>query len=228
MSLVTTRLESVGAHRLSDLGASTPLHSHRTKRALDVVGSCLALALFLPLILMTVVAVYVTNPGPVLFRQVRVGADGKMFRIVKFRSMRTDAEAVLHGDPDLYRRYLDNDHKLDIDEDTRITRIGRFLRRSSLDELPQFWNVLKGEMSLVGPRPVLPDELNDRYGSLRAHYITARPGITGEWQVAGRSEVGYERRVMLDVNYVSSWRLRRDFAILARTPFVVASRRGAN
>lgn len=208
--------------------AIPPLHTRLSKRALDIIGSCVALVVLLPAFILTAIAIYVTNPGPVIFRQVRVGAGGKPFRILKFRSMRRDAEEILHADPELHQRYLDNGHKLNVDEDLRVTRIGRFLRRSSLDEIPQFWNVLKGEMSLVGPRPVLPDELDQRYGFLRTHYITARPGLTGPWQIAGRSSVGYDQRVMLDTTYIEDWKLRRDISILARTPAAVVRRRGAH
>ena len=187
----------------------------------------LALIVFSPIFLLTAIAVFVTDPGPILFRQVRVGADGKLFKILKFRSMRTDAEDVLHGDAELYRRYVANNCKLEPHEDRRLTRVGRVIRKFSLDEFPQFWNVLKGDMSLVGPRPVLPWELDEKYGELRHHYHHARPGITGPWQVSGRSNVGYDQRVTLDTTYIEEWKLTRDIGILARTPWAVVARDGA-
>jgi len=204
-----------------------PLHQRRSKRALDIVGALGALVLFSPVILLTALAVYVTDRGPILFRQVRVGADGRHFLMLKFRSMRPDAEEALHSDPELYQRYLDNNCKLEAHEDLRITRVGRFLRATSLDEFPQFWNVIKGDMSLVGPRPVLPWELDEKYGELRHHYQHARPGITGPWQVAGRSNVGYDDRVSLDSAYIEDWRLGRDLAVLVQTPRAVITRDGA-
>jgi exopolysaccharide production protein ExoY len=208
-------------------GVPTPIHQRRSKRALDIAGSLGALVVFSPIILLTALAVYLTDRGPVFFRQIRVGADGREFRMIKFRSMRPDAEEVLHADPILYQRYLENNCKLEAHEDLRITKVGRFIRATSLDEFPQFWNVLKGDMSLVGPRPVLPWELEEKYGWLRGHYIAARPGITGPWQVSGRSAVGYDERVTLDTTYIEDWKLSRDISILVRTPLVVMARDGA-
>lgn len=204
-----------------------PVHARKRKRALDIVGALVALVVFSPVILFTALAVYATDRGPVFFRQVRVGANGRRFRMIKFRSMRPDAEEVLRSDPELYQRYLDNDCKLEAHEDLRITKIGRFIRATSLDEFPQFWNVLKGDMSLVGPRPVLPWELDERYGHLSNHYKAARPGITGPWQVSGRSRVCYDTRVKLDTTYIEDWKLSRDIGILARTPIAVVARDGA-
>lgn len=199
-----------------------------SKRVIDVVGAIVALIVFSPVFVVTAIAVYLTDRGPILFKQTRVGADGRHFEIIKFRSMCIDAERRLHADGDLRQRYLANGCKVPANEDDRVSRVGRFLRTSSLDEIPQFWNVLRGDMSLVGPRPVLPWELTERYASARAHYVSTRPGITGAWQVSGRSDLGYDRRLALDVRYVENWSLRHDLAILARTPIVVASRHGAH
>jgi len=206
---------------------AVPLHRRTSKRFLDVAGALLALLGFLPVLAIVTVCVWAHDRGPVLFRQVRVGAEGREFKVLKFRSMRPDAESVLRADPELYARYLANNCKLEAHEDPRLTGLGRFIRATSLDELPQFWNVLKGDMSLVGPRPVLPWELEDKYGELRHHYVHARPGITGPWQVSGRSTVGYDQRVMLDTSYIADWRLSKDLRILARTPFAVMTRDGA-
>lgn len=207
---------------------SVPVHARRTKRLLDIVGACVALLVLSPVLLAIALAILVSDPGPILFRQTRIGADGRTFRILKFRSMRIDAEAVLHSSPYLFRRYLENNHKLDPREDPRVTGIGRFLRRSSLDEVPQFWNVLRGDMSLVGPRPVLANELDRNYGGARAAYLSARPGITGAWQVSGRSNLDYAERVALDQRYVDEWRLTQDLMILLRTPRAVVSCEGAH
>ena len=227
----TARISGGDAH-LSDLGVplllrSQPVHSRPSKRVFDVVGALVALVLLAPVFLVVALAVFISDPGPILFRQVRVGADGRLFRMVKFRSMRTDAEEILRADPDLHRRYLANSCKLDADEDPRLIRMGRWLRRSSLDELPQFLNVLKGDMSLVGPRPVLPQELVDHYGTARSHYLATRPGLTGAWQVSGRSSIDYADRVELDRAYVDGWSFRSDVSILARTPVAVLLCRGA-
>jgi lipopolysaccharide/colanic/teichoic acid biosynthesis glycosyltransferase len=216
------------AEAVATEGAPNPIHQRRSKRALDIAGSLGALIAFSPLILITALAVFLTDRGPVLFRQVRVGADGREFQMIKFRSMRPDAEQVLHSDPVLYQRYLDNNCKLEAHEDLRITKVGRFIRATSLDELPQFWNVLRGHMSLVGPRPVLPWELEEKYGELRHHYTRARPGITGPWQVSGRSNVDYDQRVTLDTTYIEQWTLVRDVEILLSTPRAVLARDGAH
>jgi len=167
--------------------------------------------------------------GPAFFAHQRVGRGGKLFGCLKFRSMVIDSQArledLLANDP-AARAEWDATRKLK--NDPRITRIGRFLRSTSLDELPQLINVLRGEMSLVGPRPVQEAEIDRYYGASAAHYMAVRPGITGLWQVSGRSETSYESRVALDVAYVSRPSLLADIAILLRTPVAVLSRRGAH
>src|SRR5690606_9616350 len=164
---------------------------------------------------------------PAVFRQERIGLGGRTFAMYKFRTMRADAEEQLHADPELWARYVANDYKLPAEMDARITPVGRFLRRSSLDELPQLLNVLAGSMSLVGPRPVVPGEIA-KYGDRAEAYLSVRPGLTGAWQVNGRSTVDYPDRVALDVEYVRTWNLWRDVTILARTPRAVISARGAH
>jgi undecaprenyl-phosphate galactose phosphotransferase len=165
--------------------------------------------------------------GPALFKHRRVGQGGKIFNCLKFRTMVPNADKVLQdlldSDREIKEEWL-RDHKLR--HDPRITRLGRFLRRTSLDELPQLWNVLRGEMSLVGPRPVVPDELR-RYGNRVTVLLSARPGITGLWQISGRSDTDYRRRVALDVCYVRSCNLPLDVYILAKTLPVVFARSGA-
>ncbi|MFN7308088.1 MAG: sugar transferase, partial [Acetobacteraceae bacterium] len=167
--------------------------------------------------------------GPAFFAHQRVGRGGKLFGCLKFRSMVIDSqarlEALLASDP-AARAEWEATRKLK--NDPRITRIGRFLRSTSLDELPQLINVLRGEMSLVGPRPVQVAEIDRYYGASAAHYMAVRPGITGLWQVSGRSETSYESRVALDVSYVSRPSMLTDLSILLRTPVAVLSRRGAH
>lgn len=203
---------------------SAPARS-RAKRALDLAVALAVAPVVVPLGLTCALLVKLTSPGPALFRQERVGLGGQTFSMYKFRTMREDAEERLHSDPELWQRYVENDYKLPAD-DSRITRVGRFLRRSSLDELPQIVNVLTGAMSLVGPRPVVPGEV-DKYGDQRETYLSARPGITGAWQVNGRSDVDYPDRVELDAAYVREWSLWLDVKILVKTPRAVLSARGA-
>lgn len=186
------------------------------KRVFDVAASLLLVVLLAPLLLVIYLSVRATSDGPGLFRQERVGRNGRSFRIVKFRSMYVDAERRLVDDQDLRARYLNGGYKLPLDTDPRITRFGSFLRRSSLDELPQLWNVVKGEMSLVGPRPVLKEELSAYQGYVDA-YLLARPGLTGPWQVAGRDAVRFPLRGRFDAEYVDDWSLTTDVVILIRT-----------
>jgi lipopolysaccharide/colanic/teichoic acid biosynthesis glycosyltransferase len=185
-----------------------------------------AAPIVLPLGLVIAALVKLTSRGPVLFGQQRVGLCGRHFTMYKFRTMRRDAERVLQDDPALWNDYVANGFKLPAESDTRITPLGRFLRRSSLDELPQVLNVLTGAMTLVGPRPVVPDEVAN-YGDLRDVYLSVRPGITGAWQVNGRSNVFYPDRVDIDAEYVRDWSVWLDVKILVRTPVAVLSARGA-
>lgn len=198
------------------------------KRALDIIGAGLGLVLLSPFFLIVALLVR-ADGGPAFFAHQRVGRGGKLFGCLKFRSMVIDSqtrlEALLASDL-AARAEWEATRKLK--NDPRITRIGRFLRSTSLDELPQLINVLRGEMSLVGPRPVQEAEIDRYYGASAAHYMAVRPGITGLWQVSGRSETSYESRVALDVSYVSRPSLLADLSILLRTPVAVLSRRGAH
>ena len=198
------------------------------KRALDILGAGVGLVLLAPFFLIVALMVR-ADGGPAFFAHQRVGRGGKLFGCLKFRSMVIDSqarlEALLANDP-AARAEWEATRKLK--NDPRITRIGRFLRSTSLDELPQLINVLLGEMSLVGPRPVQEAEIDRYYGASAAHYMAVRPGITGLWQVSGRSETSYESRVALDVSYVSRPSLLADISILLRTPVAVLSRRGAH
>jgi exopolysaccharide production protein ExoY len=199
----------------------------KRKRVADFLGAAGIILAASPVLLGIAVAIKLTSPGPVVFRQTRVGHGGREFSCLKFRSMVQDAPeklaAYLASDPELSREWAET-RKLR--RDPRITSIGHFLRRSSLDELPQLFNVLRGEMSLVGPRPVQPDEL-DRYGMQRVHYLRTRPGMTGLWQVSGRSDAGYSRRIEFDTSYALHWSMRRDAEILLRTVPAVFLQRGA-
>ncbi|HEU0171807.1 MAG TPA: sugar transferase [Acidimicrobiales bacterium] len=205
--------------------ASAPAES-RAKRALDLVLVLGLAPVTLPLGLLTAVLVKVTSRGPVLFGHERVGLGGERFTMYKFRTMHRDAERLLQQDPGLWNDYVTNGYKVPAELDRRITPLGRFLRRSSLDELPQIINVLTGQMSLVGPRPVVPEEV-ENYGDQRPIYFSVRPGITGAWQVNGRSTVDYPDRVHIDTDYVNSWSVWLDVKILVKTPIVVLSTRGA-
>ena len=198
----------------------------RGKRALDLGLVLLSLPMVLPLGLVITLLVFSTSRGPVLFGQERVGLCGSRFKMFKFRTMHREAEALLQQEPRLWNEYVTNGFKLPAELDRRITPVGRFLRRSSLDELPQVLNVLLGTMSLVGPRPVVPAEVAN-YGDQGHVYLSVRPGITGAWQVNGRSTVDYPERVEFDADYVRTWSIWRDVQILARTPYAVLSARGA-
>ena len=193
------------------------------KRLIDKAVAAAALVLLAPAMVALAITVKLTSPGPAVFRQQRVGRFGEPFEILKFRTMHVDAEGHLRRDPALWAAYVDNDYKLEMEDDPRVTRIGRFLRRSSLDELPQFINVLRGEMSLVGPRPVLQEEL-EAYGEWVEAYLHVYPGLTGIWQVEGRNDVTYPERALLDVRYADEWSLGSDISLAVRTiPAVLTS-----
>jgi Undecaprenyl-phosphate galactose phosphotransferase WbaP len=196
------------------------------KRVIDIIGSLALLVLFSPLFL--VVALMVSlDGGPVFYRHKRIGRDGKPFGCLKFRTMILGAEACLNEYLSYHpeqRREWEQDQKLAFDP--RVTAIGNVLRRLSLDELPQLVNVLVGEMSLVGPRPVTEGELK-HYGAAASAYLAVRPGLTGPWQVSGRNDVSYATRVAMDEAYVRNFSLWNDIVILLRTPGVVLSKKGA-
>lgn len=210
--------------------------SRLLKRTMDLVGSILALLILSPLLVLIAALIKLTSRGPALFRQNRVGQYGATFELLKFRSMHTA------NDPNVHKKYVEQfiSGKTDsqdasrlgpavykIREDPRVTSVGRWLRRSSLDELPQFWNVLKGEMSLVGPRPPIPYEL-DHYDTWhRRRVLEAKPGITGLWQVHGRSKTSFDEMVRLDLQYAKSQSLWLDLKILVKTPGAVLSGVGA-
>lgn len=197
------------------------------KRTFDIVVAAIILVFIAPLLLVLTIAVRAQDGGPSIYGHRRVGLGGRPFACLKFRTMVTNADEVLGNllasDPAASREWCAN-RKLA--QDPRVTPIGKFLRRSSLDELPQIFNVLRGEMSLVGPRPVVEEELV-RYDLAKVHYLRARPGITGLWQVSGRSNTTYGRRVELDKAYVLRWTFAKDIMIVLRTVPALATRSGA-
>jgi lipopolysaccharide/colanic/teichoic acid biosynthesis glycosyltransferase len=192
------------------------------KRLLDVVGACLGLLLLSPALLMIAALVKIQDGGPVLYRRRVVGLEGP-FEAFKFRSMHPAADALLHADTALRKAFEEN---FKLKDDPRITRIGAILRKHSLDELPQLVNVLSGQMSLVGPRMITAEEL-EKYGEYRQFVLSVKPGLTGYWQVNGRQEVGYLKRVEMDVYYIQHWSLKLDVRILLQTPWKVLKGEGA-
>ena len=218
------KVRPVAGLPLVHLGSPRALEASRwAKRAFDVVGGMCLLVALSPLIVGTALAIKLHDGGPVLFRQVRIGRDGHPFRCLKFRSMVVDAERRL---AELVANHERSSVLFKMVHDPRITRPGRWIRRFSLDELPQLWNVVRGQMSLVGPRPPLPDEVA-RYEDDMNRRLRVRPGMTGLWQVSGRSDLSWDETVRLDLYYVDNWSMLQDMAILARTLSAVVSSRGA-
>jgi exopolysaccharide biosynthesis polyprenyl glycosylphosphotransferase len=193
------------------------------KRGMDILLAALALTLGAPVALLIALAIRLDSPGPIIFRQTRVGKGGKLFKIYKFRSMRAGAEDEMES-----LRELDEIDGITfkIRRDPRMTRLGRFLRRTSLDELPQFWNVLRGDMSVVGPRPNIPSEVAE-YKEWQKQRLEVPPGLTGLWQVSGRSLLSFDETALLDIYYIENWSLWLDFRILLRTIPTVLSGEGA-
>ena len=206
------------------------------KRLMDVFGSACALVLLSPLFVLIALAIKLTSKGPVLFRQERLGQYGKRFKLAKFRSMRTNCDSKIHED--YVSRFIAGQFKrgvtigekqvFKLQQDPRITRMGAFLRKTSLDELPQFWNVLTGAMSLVGPRPPLEYEFKAYEVWHCRRVLEIKPGITGLWQVEGRSRTEFDDMVRLDLNYACKWSIWLDLKILLRTPAAVISGNGAH
>jgi exopolysaccharide biosynthesis polyprenyl glycosylphosphotransferase len=183
------------------------------KRGLDIVGGIAGLVIFSPVLVGAAIAIRRDGPGPIFFRQVRVGLRGRQFQVVKFRTMIPDAEEQLE---ELLAHNEIRGHAFKLTDDPRVTRVGRFLRRTSLDEIPQFWNVLRGEMSLVGPRPPLPEEVAD-YDVWHRRRLSMKPGATGLWQVSARREEDFDRWVRIDLDYIDRWSLWLDLKIILRT-----------
>ncbi len=229
------KIESRQASAPSSLRKNTL--SFGVKRAIDVVGSIVLLILASPIMLLTALAVKLTSPGPIIFRQLRIGRDGKPFSFYKFRSMRCGNDDTIHREyvKNLIQGRHEQINEGDADQpvyklrsDTRITSVGRIIRRTSIDELPQLFNVLKGEMSLVGPRPPLPYEIENYLSWHMRRLQEVRPGITGLWQVEGRSKTTFDEMVRLDLRYIRNWSLWLDIKILFKTVLVVIRCDGAD
>ena len=213
-TLSSGRIENIdGMPILSLVSGSDRVVGLAAKRALDLGGSAFLLVVLSPLFALLAVLVKLSSSGGALFRQERVGLHGRLFRVVKFRSMCSDAEEQLD---DLRPLNVIHGHAFKAERDPRVTRIGRFLRRTSLDELPQLWNVLRGEMSLVGPRPPLPGEVA-HYDVWHRRRLSMKPGMTGLWQIGGRSEAEFDRWVEKDLEYIDRWSFWLDLKIIART-----------
>jgi lipopolysaccharide/colanic/teichoic acid biosynthesis glycosyltransferase len=209
------------------------------KRTIDIVASVILIILFSPIMLLAAIIIKITNPGPVLVEpgnshMKRIGKNGKIFRLYKFRSMPVKADSLLTKDPRfkrLYDEYKRSSFKLH--EDPRVTKFGKFIRKYSIDEMPQLFNVLRGDMSLVGPRPYHADELTEQQKiySGTEEFVketqTVKPGITGYWQVSGRSNINFDRRIKMDAHYAKRKSLLMDVFIILKTPFVMISGKGA-
>jgi lipopolysaccharide/colanic/teichoic acid biosynthesis glycosyltransferase len=193
------------------------------KRTLDLTASIGLLIVLSPLLVLIGLGVKLSGSGPILFKQIRLGRAGRRFWCYKFRTMVRDAERVLATRADLHDRFKEN-YKLD--DDPRVTPIGGFLRRTSLDELPQLWNVVRGEMSLVGPRPIVEPELS-KYGDHAATLLSVKPGLGGFWQVNGRSDTSYPERVQMDIHYINKRSIIFDLNLIVLTALAVLVRRGA-
>ena len=211
------------------------MYDRFTKRIIDVIGSLILIIIFFPIGILISILIKRDSPGPILAdTPERVGKDGKLFKMYKFRSMIVNAHTMLRKDPkmkELYEQYKKNSYKLK--EDPRVTNLGKFLRKHSLDEIPQLINVCKGEMSIVGPRAYYPDELTNQQRlypktkKLVKKVLSIKPGITGYWQVSGRSEVNFDKRIAMDARYVDNRSLWYDLAILLKTPLAMLFGKGA-
>lgn len=205
------------------------------KRAIDIIGALVGLVIFSPVFLFVTVLIKLDSPGPAVFKQERLGLNGRHFTFYKFRSMQHNCRHDLHkkyvrqliqGQGQAPSSAKEGEETFKITDDPRVTKIGRILRRTSLDELPQLFNVLKGEMSLVGPRPAIPYEI-PMYKDWYIRRLSVAPGISGLWQVSGRSERTFDEMVELDLEYVDNWSLLLDLKIIWRTISVVLKREGA-
>ena len=233
-------IEEEGLPDFFPLDLDEPEESHRLqtafKRVVDILGALVGLVLFSPIMLATAIAIKVTSPGPIIFKQTRFGKKGARFQFYKFRSM------YWHVDDQIHREYVTNLIKGDLKKinqgeenaplfkmksDPRVTRVGKIIRKTSIDELPQFINVLNGEMSLVGPRPPLPYEVEKYEPWHLRRIMEAKPGVTGLWQVGGRSRTSFDEMVRLDLRYVQNWSLWLDLKILLKTVRAVIPSKGA-
>lgn len=211
-----------------------------TKRTIDIISSVILLIVFSPILIITSLLIKITSKGPVLVEKdnlhmKRLGKKGKLFRLFKFRSMMVKADILEKTDPKYKKVYIEKRTKgyYKVAEDPRVTPIGKFIRKHSIDEIPQLFNVLKGDMSLVGPRPYLPEELDEqqrKFPGTEKHVkqmLTVKPGITGFWQVSGRSDVKFDKRIEMDAYYAAKKSLFFDFLIVLKTPLVMVTGKGA-
>lgn len=196
------------------------------KRVMDIIIGSGAIIIISPIMLVIAVLIKVLDPGPAIYKQKRYGQYGKEFYIYKFRTMVVNAEQLLKENTALYEEYLKNSFSIHLDKDPRITRIGRFLRKYSLDELPQLFNVVKGEMSLVGPRPIVLNEII-HYANKEKLFWSVKPGLTGYWQAYGRSDIGYPLRAEMELNYILNRNMWLDIKIVLKTIVAVALQKGA-
>ncbi len=201
------------------------------KRSLDIVVAITLMLVFMPFWLIVPALIILTSPGPIIYRHKRVGKNGREFYMYKFRSMVTDADFILHHkNKELLKKFKAGDWKLEAKDDPRITPLGRILRALTIDEFPQIYNVLTGDMSMVGPRAYLERELNEqvkKYPSAKTYIptvLSVKPGITGLWQVSGRNEVTFDKRAELDAQYVKRMSLWTDLIILFKTPQAMISK----
>ena len=207
------------------------------KRCVDIIGSLIGIVILSPLMVIIAIWIKIDSKGPILAETPkRVGQKGELFRMYKFRSMVVGAHDLLHRDTkykDLLKKYQQNSYKLSIDEDPRITKIGKFIRKTSIDELPQLFNILEGQMSIVGPRAYYPYELDDqqkKYPKTEKYVkiiLQAKPGLTGVWQISGRSGINFDKRVEIDAQYVERRSIFYDLWIILRTVPAVFFGRGA-
>lgn len=205
------------------------------KRSMDIISSLILLLIFSPVILLVALAIKLDSPGPILAdTPERVGKGGRLFKMYKFRSMVENAHEILRQNPEfanLLAEYKKGSYKLK--NDPRVTKVGRFIRKYSLDEVPQLMNILKGDMSLVGPRAYYPDELREqqkKYPHTQESVkvvLSVKPGLTGYWQVSGRSEINFDKRITMDAHYVHKRSLLYDLLIIAKTPWAMVSAKGA-
>lgn len=206
------------------------LYSNYIKRVIDIIIALFGIVLALVPSTIIIFIIYKVKgyDGSIFFTQERFGLNGRTFKIIKFRSMVPNAEAILQADEKLYQKYVENSYKLSPEEDPRLTSIGAFIRRTSIDEFPQFLNILKGDMSFIGPRPILADELSEYQPEEQKELLSVRPGATGWWQVSGRSEVFYPERCQLELYYTKHISLALDVKILFLTIKKVLTGHGAH
>jgi len=195
-----------------------------SKRCFDLIASITAIVVFSPLFLIIAIIVKLDSKGSVFFVHERLGKDGKKIKVYKFRTMVTYAQQILNDMPDIMKKEFEENFKFE--NDPRVTKLGKFLRQSSLDELPQLINIIKGDMSVVGPRPIVVKEIK-KYGEYREKLLTIKPGLTGNWQVSGRSDTTYEERVKFDMDYIDARSFRNDMEIILKTVGVVLKKVGA-